>query len=195
MHIRHEQNAAGKDNVKMTEYYEECPFDPDEMSPYTFSMEDVYNLNQIELKLYEASIHMNANEKRALRRWVDSGHSVSEHPGSEYISVGAMWPPPDFLTVYRMDREIRKAIKGMSKEEKAAFLNDYAGLGIRTPEQEAEAVAKRFPPPYTVKHIHKIERELFFMWDYLFTHKQWADLQELSKYVEDHRDVEVPYEW
>ena len=61
-----------------------------------------------------------------LRKWVISGHSPRENPGSRYICLSGS-EPYDFLDVYRMDREIRRDTKGMSAEQKEAYLKAYTG--------------------------------------------------------------------
>lgn len=94
---------------------------------YKFSELDIAYLNARELEDYLAREPMTAYERKLLIQWVASGHSVSESPGSRYI-----WLPEsysyDFLFVHRMDCEIRKAIKGMSKKDREAYLLEYMGL-------------------------------------------------------------------
>ena len=43
---------------------------------------------------------MTPYEKRLLRNWVASGHSVHENAGSKYICLAGGSPPFDFLDVY-----------------------------------------------------------------------------------------------
>ena len=69
---------------------------------------------------------MTPYERRLLRKWVISGHSPRENPGSRYICLSGS-EPYDFLDVYRMDREIRRDTKGMSAEQKEAYLKAYTG--------------------------------------------------------------------
>lgn len=66
---------------------------------------------------------MTPAEKRALRKWVASGHSAAESPGSKYICDIGM----DFLDVYRADHEIAAAIRGMTRAEKTAYIKEYTG--------------------------------------------------------------------
>ena len=68
---------------------------------------------------------MTPAEKRALRKWVASGHSAAESPGSKYICDIGM----DFLDVYRADHEIAAAIRGMTRAEKTAYIKEYTGYG------------------------------------------------------------------
>ena len=52
---------------------------------YQFSEDEIRSLNARALEDYELRVPMTPAEKRALRKWVASGHSVSESPGSKYI--------------------------------------------------------------------------------------------------------------
>lgn len=61
-----------------------------------------------------------------LRKWVMDGHNPRENPGSRYLCLSSA-TEYDFLDVYRMDREIRFDIKGMSKSEQEAYLKEYMG--------------------------------------------------------------------
>ena len=68
---------------------------------------------------------MSAYERRLLRKWVSNGHSVYEDPGSKYLCDP--YPPRHFLDAYREDREITIAVRGMSEEQKTAYLRSYMG--------------------------------------------------------------------
>jgi hypothetical protein len=93
---------------------------------YQFTADDHAYFNAMELERYETSVPMTPYEKRLLRKWVISGHSPGENPGSRYICLSGS-EPYDFLDVYRMDREIRRDTKGMSAEQKEAYLKAYTG--------------------------------------------------------------------
>lgn len=93
---------------------------------YQFTADDMAYLNAMELERYEATIPMTSYEKRLLRKWVMSGHSPGENPGSRYICLTGS-EPYDFLYVYRMDKEIRRDTKGMSADQKAAYIKSYTG--------------------------------------------------------------------
>lgn len=103
--------------------YEAFAADPD---AYVFTPDDIAYLNAMELERYEQEVPMSYHEKRLLRKWVASGHSPCENAGSKYICLTGS-EPYDFLDVYRMDREIRRDIKGMSKSEQEAYLKEYTG--------------------------------------------------------------------
>ena len=93
---------------------------------YVFTPEDIAYDNAMELERYEFEVPMTPYEKRLLRKWVISGHNPREMPPSRYLCLTGS-EPYDFLDVYRMDREIRKAIRGLNKVEKEAYIKDYMG--------------------------------------------------------------------
>ena len=97
---------------------------------YRFSEDEIRSLNARALEDYELRVPMTPAEKRALRKWVASGHSVGESPGSKYICDLGM----DFLDVYRADHEIAAAIRGKTKAEKIAYIKEYTGYVDPTPE-------------------------------------------------------------
>ena len=102
---------------------------------YHFTEDDIMYLNLQELERYEAKVQMSPYEKRLLRNWVASGHSVYETSGSRYI------PDPvgcDFLDVYRMDRELRQELKGKTKAEQEEYLKSYTGYTDDAPDEEWE---------------------------------------------------------
>ena len=93
---------------------------------YRFSEKEIRSLNVRALEEYELRVPMTPAEKRALRKWVASGHSVGESPGSKYICDIGM----DFLDVYRADHEIAAAIRGKTKAEKIAYIKEYTGYVV-----------------------------------------------------------------
>ena len=109
---------------------------------YKFTEEDLAYFNAIELEKYERVTPMTPYEKRALRRWVVSGHSVMEAPPSRYGCVYPSCPAPDFLEVYRTDRELDIATKGMSKEQRIAYVKDYFGYTDETEQERQEKEEK-----------------------------------------------------
>lgn len=94
---------------------------------YEFTADDIAYVNAMELEKYEMDTPMTPYEKRALRRWVASGHSVMEPPPSKYACIYPSYPIPDFLEVYRTDKELDIATKGMSSEQRIAYLKEYVG--------------------------------------------------------------------
>ena len=93
---------------------------------YVFTPDDIAYSNAMELERYEQEVPMTYYEKTLLRKWVISGHSPYENPGSRYLCLTGS-EPYDFLTVHRMDKEIRRVMKGMSKAEQKAYLMEYMG--------------------------------------------------------------------
>ena len=104
---------------------------------YVFTPEDIAYSNAMELERYEREVPMTRYERKLLREWVISGHSPSENAGSRYLCITRSMPY-DFLDVYRMDREIRTAMKGMSKAEKEAYLKEYMGWTDKPPTEMAQ---------------------------------------------------------
>ncbi len=93
---------------------------------YVFTPEDIAYYNAMELERYEREVPMTPYEKSLLRKWVIAGHNPRENAGSKYICLSGS-EPYDFLDVYRMDREIRRDMKGMNKKEQEAYLKEYMG--------------------------------------------------------------------
>ena len=93
---------------------------------YVFTPEDIAYSNAMELEWYEQEIPMTYYEKTLLRKWVMSGHSPREMPPSRYLCLTGS-EPYDFLDVHRMDKEIRKDMKGMNKAQRKAYLMEYIG--------------------------------------------------------------------
>ena len=122
---------------------------------YQFSEDEIRSFNARALEDYELRVPMTPAEKRALRKWVASGHSVSESPGSKYICDLGM----DFLDVYRADHEIAAAIRGKTKAEKIAYIKEYAGYVDPTPEELERMDAIRNTPVYVQKKIRNTVTE------------------------------------
>ena len=133
---------------------------------------------------------MTPAEKLALRRWVSFGHSVYEHPESRYICLYGAYPPRDFLDVYRMDREIKQAIKGRSKSEKERYLKEYIGYE-EPPEGTPESVIWEQLPEPVKDRIRKLEREAFYLSIFLAQEGLWNEAQE---FLNDNKDNPIPFE-
>ena len=131
---------------------------------------------------------MTPAEKRALRRWVASGHSVYESPGSRYICDLGM----DFLDVYRADHEIAAAIRGKTKAEKEAYIKEYTGYVDPTPEEIERMDAIKNTPAYVQKKYEDLARQMFILWDFLAEEGIWG---EAKQYMEDHKDDEYPVDF
>lgn len=155
---------------------------------YQLSEEDIQALNVSALEDYELRVPMTPAEKRALRKWVASGHSVGESPGSKYICDLGM----DFLDVYRADHEIAAAIRGKTKAEKIAYIKEYTGFVDPTPEERERMAAVRNTPVYVQKKYEKLSRKLFLLWEFLAAE---GLCQEAREYLEDHKDDEMPIDF
>ena len=149
-----------------------------------FSEEEIQALNERALENYELRVPMTPAEKRALRKWVASGHSVGESPGSKYICDLGM----DFLDVYRADHEIAVAIRGKTKAEKIAYIKEYTGYVDPTPEELERMDAVRNTPVYVQKKYEELSRKLFLLWEFLAAE---GLCQEAREYLEDHKDEEM----
>lgn len=147
---------------------------------------------QEELNEYEENTHMTPGEKRALRRWVRSGHSVHDIPESRYICPCCLPPEYDFLDVYRLNKELDTATKGMRAEEKRAYVDEY--FGYREPDEEEVRweEARKNTPPMVRKGYIMLSRESFWLWMYLF--REGLD-EEATEFLKEHKDDEVPFEW
>lgn len=152
------------------------------------SEEEIRSLNARALEDYERRVPMTPSEKRALRKWVASGHSVSESPGSKYICDLGM----DFLDVYRADHEIAAAIRGKTKAEKIAYIKEYTGYVDPTPEELERMDAIRNTPVYVQDKYEKLSRKLFLLWEFLAAE---GLCQEAREYLEEHKDEEMPMDF
>ena len=147
---------------------------------YEFTEEDNRYFNAMELERYEQTVPMTPAEKRALRKWVAAGNSVSENPGSRYVCSEGCYPPMDFLAVYRLDKELDKALKGKSKTEKEHYLKDY--FGYESPEEKLQ---------HTEDQFRKLQRESYYLWMFVSTQGLWEDAHE---FLEDHMDEPMLFE-
>ena len=158
------------------------PWDKFESDPegYRFTREDIAYTNAMELEEYEFKTPMTPYEKRALRRWVAAGHSVRETPPSRYPCAYPSYPPPDFLEVYRTDKELDAATKGMSKAQKLAYLQEYTGLQAETQEERQQREENEL--------LHKQTPEA---WMYL---AQEGLYEDADAFVKNHMDEPTPFE-
>ena len=162
---------------------------------YEFTADDIAYSNAMELEKYEMETPMTPSEKRALRRWVASGHSVMEMPPTRYACIYPDHPAPGFLEVYRTDRELDAATKGMSKDEKIAYLKDYIGY-VDEPEEvrkarEANEQLHRQTPEKAKETIRLLQRKICYMWMFLSQEGLWDEAEE---YLKDHMDEPTPFE-
>lgn len=147
---------------------------------YEFTEEDNRYFNTVELERYEQTVPMTPAEKRALRKWVAAGNSVSENPGSRYVCSGGCYPPMDFLAVYRLDKELDKALKGKSKTEKEHYLKDY--FGYESPEEKLQQAKGK---------SRKLQHESYYLWMFISAQGLWEEARE---FLEDNMNEPIPFE-
>lgn len=147
---------------------------------------------QDELKEYESNVHMTPDEKQALRKWVASGHTIQDQPVSKYVCGSCMPTEYNFLDVYRLDKELDAGTKGMTPEARDAYLKDY--FGYTEPDEteiQWEEARKNTPPIVKTGYI-KLQRETFWLWEFISSKGLW---EEAAEYLQAHRDEETPFEW
>ena len=116
---------------------------------YVFTLEDIAYINAMELERYEREVPMAYYEKTPLRKWVMSGHIPRETPPSRYLCLTGS-EPYDFLDIHRMDKEIRRDMKGMSKAEQKAYLMEYMGWTDDGPSAEETGLTE--PAEWDIDH-------------------------------------------
>ncbi len=157
----------------------------DAQERYQLTEAEIRELHARELEEFEDKTPMTAYEKRALRKWVASGHSLRESPGSKYVFDIGM----DFLDVYRTDHEIAAAIHGKTPAEKEAYIREYTGYTEPSPTERERFEAVKATPVYVQKKYEKLFRKMLLLEDYLTKKGLWSDAK---KYLEDHADDEIP---
>lgn len=162
---------------------------------YVFTKEDIAYSNAIELEKFEQETPMTPYEKRALRRWVASGHSVMETPPSRYPCIHCCYPPPSFLDVYREDKQLDAATKGMSRAERKAYLRKYLGFEEEPEEErkereEQKRLHEQTPEPVK-KTIERLQRKIFYLFMFLGEQDLYT---EATEYLEEHMDEPTPFE-
>ena len=162
---------------------------------YVFTKDDVAYSNAIELEKYEQETSMTPYEKRALRRWVASGHSVMEAPPSRYACIHCCYPPPSFLDVYREDKQLDAATRGMTKSEKASYLKEYVGFPEESAEERAQREANQHlheqTPEAAREVIRTLQRKIFYLSTFL---AEQGLSSEAEDYLSDHMDTPALFE-
>lgn len=152
-------------------------------SPIIMSEEEKQDYRWEQYNSYIRTNRTTPKERKALRKWVASGHSVYENPGSRYICD--QYPPQDYLEVYRQDREIKAALAGKSAAEAELYLKEYMGYETECPRENVSGQKKS-----AREHIHDLEHELFFLWEYLCSEGLWNEAKE---YLEEHEADAIPF--
>lgn len=132
-----------------------------------------------ELKDYEASTPMNDEERKALREWVDGGHSVHDNGRLACLDGGELM---DFLDVYRQEKEENDRLLAMSESDREAYLLDQYGVGRSDTPPTYDALKERLQELYR-------ENSLYF--DFVVSKGLW---QEAEKYISQHKDDEMPFD-
>lgn len=162
---------------------------------YVFTKDDVAYSNAMELEKYEQETPMTPYEKRALRRWVASGHSVMEAPPSRYACIHCCYPPPSFLDVYREDKQLDAATRGMTKSEKASYLKEYVGFPEESAEERAQREANQHlheqTPEAAREVIRTLQRKIFYLSTFL---AEQGLSSEAEDYLSDHMDTPALFE-
>ena len=162
---------------------------------YVFTKDDIAYSNAMELKKYEQETPMTPYEKRALRRWVASGHSVMETPPSRYACIHCCYPPPSFLDVYREDKQLDAATRGMTISEKASYLKEYVGCPEESEEERAQREANQHLHEQTPKAarevIRTLQRKIFYLSTFL---AEQGLSSEAEDYLSDHMDTPALFE-
>lgn len=126
---------------------------------------------------YVSRTPMSSREERALRKWVSSGHSVYENPGSRYYPHPYI--PWDFLSVYREDRAIAKHLRGKLPKYVKFYKENVLGLS-------PDGWDEREPPD----DIESLSAENMLLWHYL----SMRGLEEEGQdYVSANMDTYLPF--
>lgn len=162
---------------------------------YQFTKDDIAYFNAMELEKFEDETPMTPYERRALRKWVASGHSVMEAPPSRYACVHCCYPPPTFLDVYREDKQLDAALKGMTRAEKISYLKEYIGCVEETEDERRRREENKLlhdqTPPEAREIIQTLQRKIFYL--YMFMAEQGIS-SEADEYLEEHMDTPAPFE-
>ena len=92
-----------------------------------------------EYKKYVQENKTSKYERKLLRDWVRSGHSVYETVESRYLT-GPSEPPMDYLDAYRLDKELKDAMKGMTITERTSYLKAWMGWDDPSPDQTSSDI-------------------------------------------------------
>lgn len=149
------------------------------------------DLHWEEFREYTEANSMSKYERRLLRDWVRSGHSVYETVQSRYLP-GPSYPPMDFLRMYRFDRKLTEDMKGMTHAEKEAYLKACMGWDELTSKEIAMEEARARTPELIRQRVVRLERELFSLWK--FVTREGLE-EEAMEYVEERKDEAIPFEW
>lgn len=143
-----------------------------------------------EYREYISEVPMSAHERGLLRKWVSNGHSVYEAPESRYLPTDC-YPRP-FLDVYREDREISKALRGKTPEEKISWMKDYQGHTEPTITRTERECERSTVHEMARDQTRQIRRELAHLWEFIWSEGLGEEAQD---FINERREVETPFEW
>ena len=143
-----------------------------------------------EYRDYKAMTPMSKRERKALRNWVRTGHSVYEVPGSRYLPDSSS--PRAFLDVYREDAFLDQATQAMNEDQKRKYLMEYLGWEEETREEKEKRIAKENTPDMVREHVCKQNRKLFYLWEFLAGE---GLCQEAREYLDEHMADPIPFEF
>ncbi len=144
-----------------------------------------------EYEEYIAVTPMSRYERRLLRDWVGSCHSVYHDPGSKYLPDRCYEIP--FLDAYREDREIARATRGMSDDERFEYINrEYLGWEPFSEEELRVSEAGQNTPQFIRDRVRLMKRDMIHLWEFIC---QEGLTDEAREYVKEHRSEEAVFEW
>ena len=145
----------------------------------------LYNRLEDEYWPYVARTPMTTKERRALRKWVRTGHSVYESPASQFLGESAT--PSPVLDTYRMDEDFRKETHGMTPERRRKYMEEVTGWA--NDDDEGQEFAEK-PSASTGPEMR--HREMYYLWEFIAA----EGLQEEAReYLDDHMDHKSPFEY
>jgi hypothetical protein len=89
------------------------------------------------------------------------------------------------------DREIEKAIRGMTEDERYEYIHrEYPGRD-RTPAGGAGTGREERGPENIAKCLKQLARETYYLWSFIW---QKGLKEEAQEFIKDHKDEETPFE-
>ena len=152
---------------------------------------EMYDLRWKEFRKYTCENNISRDERKLLSDWVRAGHSVYDIVESGYLP-GPAYPPMDFIQACRLDMDLSEDMKGMTTAEKDVYLKAYIGYEDPPPEEAAVTEAKNNTPEIIEEFVRQLERDLFHLREFVWKEGIGA---EAEKYVAEHKDDAVPFEW
>ena len=174
-----------------TEYVDTITIENNDTNTNADTNNETNALHWEEFRKYTEANAMSRYERKLLRDWVRSGHSVYETVQSRYLP-GPSYPPMDFLEMHRFDRELAEDMVGMTRAEKDAYLKACIGWSEPKPEEISMGEIRDHTPEQIQDRIRRLERDLFNLWQFV---AEEGLLDEAQGYVEGRRDEAIPFEW